>query len=248
MYRRLLVTTSIAAALAATLVAGQAPQAPADTPPLTFRAEVNYVEVDTVVTDNQGNAVTDLTVDDFEVREDGRPQEVTAFAMVNLPIERPERPLFGDAPIEPDVQSNAAVEGRIYAIVLDDLHTRFTNTIRVKQALRTFIEERFGSNDLAAVVYTSGRVSAGQEFTNNPRLLLAAIDKFSGRNLRSEALEINDGDRVWRSESVRPVGHSDGSARVRAGAECPQHAKCLAAVGRVHGRHSGTAEVDLVRQ
>lgn len=192
MYRRLLVTTSIAAALAATLVAGQAPQAPADTPPLTFRAEVNYVEVDTVVTDSQGNAVTDLTVDDFEVREDGRPQEVTAFAMVNLPIERPERPLFADAPIEPDVQSNAAVEGRIYAIVLDDLHTRFTNTIRVKQALRTFIEERFGSNDLAAVVYTSGRVSAGQEFTNNPRLLLAAIDKFSGRNLRSEALEIND--------------------------------------------------------
>ena len=68
-------------------------------------------------------------------------------------------------------------EGRIYTIVLDDLHTRFTNTPRVQRALREFIEQRFGANDLAAVVYTSGRTNAGQEFTNNPQLLLAAIDR-----------------------------------------------------------------------
>jgi len=169
-----------------------AQQAPADTPPPTFRVEVNYVEVDAVVTDAQGNAVTDLTIEDFEVREDGRPQKVTAFSTINLPIERAERPLFAKAPIEPDVQINTSAEGRIYTIVLDDLHTTFTNTPRVRRALRTFIEESFGSNDLAAVVYTSGRTTAGQEFTNNPRLLLAAIDRFSGRNLRSEALEIAD--------------------------------------------------------
>lgn len=176
---------------AATLAAQAPPQqAPTDTPPPTFRVEVNYVEVDAVVTDAQGNAVTDLKLEDFEVREDGQPQKVTAFSTINLPIERPERPLFADAPIEPDVQINTAAEGRIYTIVLDDLHTTFTNTPRVRRALRTFIEENFGSNDLAAVVYTSGRTTAGQEFTNNPRLLLAAIDRFSGRNLRSEALEI----------------------------------------------------------
>ena len=174
--------------------AQQAPpqQAPPDTPPPTFRVEVNYVEVDAVVTDAQGNAVTDLTIDDFEVREDNRPQKVTAFSIVNLPIQRPERPLFAEAPIEPDVQVNTAAEGRIYMIVLDDLQTAFTSTPRVKRALRTFIETNFGSNDLAAVVYTSGRTTAGQEFTNNPRLLLAAVDRFSGRNLRSEALEIAD--------------------------------------------------------
>ena len=178
--------------LCAATLAAQAPppQAPTDTPPPTFRVEVNYVEVDAVVTDAQGNAVTDLRLEDFEVREDGRPQKVTAFSTINLPIERAERPLFAAAPIEPDVQINTAAEGRIYTIVLDDLHTTFTNTPRVRQALRRFIEENFGLNDLAAVVYTSGRTTAGQEFTNNPRLLLEAIDRFSGRNLRSEALEI----------------------------------------------------------
>ena len=192
MHRRVFLSTLSALVFAATLVAQQSPPAPVDTPPPTFRLEVNYVEVDTVVTDSQGNAVTDLTLDDFEVREDGRPQKVTAFTTVNLPIERAVRPLFADAPIEPDVQGNTSAEGRIYTIVLDDLHTSFTNTPRVRRALRAFIEERFGVNDLAAVVYTGGRTTAGQEFTNNPRLLLAAIDRFTGGNLRSEALEIND--------------------------------------------------------
>jgi VWFA-related protein len=159
---------------------------------VTFRAEVNYVEVHAVVTDAQGRIVTDLTQADFEVLEDGRPQKVSAFSLVNLPIERGVRPLFAGAPIEPDVQSNIAVDGRIYLIVLDDLHTSFPNTTRVKRFLRDFIERNFGVNDLAAVVYTSGRATAGQEFTNNPRLLLEAIDRFSGRRLRSEALELAD--------------------------------------------------------
>ena len=190
---RMPVAGLLGAVCAATLAAqAPPPQAPPDTPPPTFQVEVNYVEVDAVITDPQGNAVTDLTVDDFEVREDGQPQEVTAFSVVNLPIERPERPLFTEAPIEPDVQNNTAAEGRIYMIVLDDLHIGFARTPRVQLALRTFIEENFGSNDLAAVVFTSGRSTDGQDFTNSRRLLLAAIDRFSGRNLRSEALEIAD--------------------------------------------------------
>ena len=111
--------------------------------------------------------------------EDGKPQKVTAFSLVNIPIERAERPLFAGQPIEPDVQTNEHVEGRIYLIVLDDLHTDFTRTPRVKAAARRFIEQNFGTNDLAAVVFT-GRGEDAQDFTNNPRLLLAAIDKFNG--------------------------------------------------------------------
>ena len=200
----------IAVAIAALLAAGAAAQAPAfaqgsggasppaqgsgaaSPPPVTFRVEINYVEVDAVVTDLQGRVVTDLSQADFEVLEDGRPQKIAAFSLVNLPVDRPERPLFAGAPIEPDVQTNTAADGRIYMIVLDDLHTSFANTARVKMFLRDFIERSFGVNDLAAVVYTSGRATAGTEFTNNPRLLLDAIDKFSGRRLRSEALELSD--------------------------------------------------------
>jgi VWFA-related protein len=170
---------------------GGAGQPPAETqPPVTFRAEVNYVEVDARVFDAQGRFVTGLSAGDFQVLEDGRPQTVTVFSLVNIPVERAERPLFAAAPIEPDVQSNTrGYDGRVYLIVLDDLHTHPLRTIRVRQAAREFVQRFVGANDIAAVVHTSGRADAGQEFTANPRLLLEAIDRFSGRKLRSSTLE-----------------------------------------------------------
>ncbi len=186
----------LVAALGAALAAQQqpAPQPPADQPPVTFRVEVNYVEVDAFVTDAQGNPVTDLTASDFDVFEDGKPQKVSAFSLVNIPIERAERPLFAGKAIEPDVQTNEHLEGRIYLLVLDDIHTDFTRSPRVKAAARRFIEQNFGINDLAAVVYT-GRSDASQDFTNNPRLLIQAIEKFNGRKLRSATINRIEGAR-----------------------------------------------------
>lgn len=181
-----------------------APQAPPETPPVTFRVEVNYVEVDALVTDGDGNVVSDLTAGDFEILEDGKPQKISTFSLVNLPIERADRPLFAPAPIEPDVQSNTAVDGRMYVIVLDDYHVDLTRGPRVKAAMRRFIERNFGVNDLAAVVYTGGRAVDGQDFTNNPRLLLASIDKFIGRKLRSSTLERID--QFNRSAGFRQQG------------------------------------------
>ena len=173
-----------------------APQTPVvDQPPVTFRVEVNYVEVDAFVTDAQGNAVNNLTENDFDVLEDGKPQKVSSFSLVNIPIERAERPLFAGKAIEPDVQTNEHLEGRIYLMVLDDVHTDFSRSPRVKAAARRFFQENFGTNDLAAVVYT-GRSDASQDFTNNATLLMAAVDKFTGRKLRSTTLQRIEGARV----------------------------------------------------
>jgi VWFA-related protein len=189
------------AALSGGLLAAQqqpAPETPtpqADQPPVSFRVEVNYVEVDAVVTDAQGMPISNLTKNDFEIYEDGKKQDVATFSLVNIPIERAERPLFASAPVEADVQSNDHVEGRIYLIVLDDVHTDLTRTPRVKAAATRFIETNFGTNHLAAVVYT-GRAGDGQDFTNNPRLLINSINKFNGRKLRSGTLNRIEGARV----------------------------------------------------
>lgn len=183
----------IAAALGGVLPAAQQQPAPtpeqaqAEVPQVTFRVEVNYVEVDAIVTDGQGNPVTNLTKNDFELFEDGRRQDIASFSLVSIPIERAEQALFATTPIEADVQTNEHVEGRIYLLVLDDLHTDASRTARVKAAARRFIDQNFGTNDLAAVVFT-WRSALGQDFTNNKRMLIAAIDKFNGGKLRSETL------------------------------------------------------------
>jgi VWFA-related protein len=186
-----------------------APQPPQDTqqPPVTFRAEVNYVEVDARVFDAQGKFVSGLSVGDFQLFEDGKPQKVTVFARVNLPLERAERPLFASKPVEPDVQTNLSTrEGRVYLIVLDDLHVHPLRSSQVKRAARQFVERYVGANDMAAVVSTGGRDDTAQDFTTNQRLLLNAIDKFMGRKLRSSVLnriEEEARTRGFRSENER---------------------------------------------
>jgi VWFA-related protein len=166
------------------LVAGQNPT-PAPPQP-TFKVRVDYVEVDVVVTDRQGNLVRDLKKEDFQVLEDGKNQTISAFTTVDIPIERADRPLFAASPIEPDVRTNERpFDGRVYVMVIDDLHTRFGRSQRVKLAAKQFIEQRLGANDLMAVVHTAGLTTANQEFTNNRKLLLAAVDRTQGRKLDS---------------------------------------------------------------
>ena len=179
------------AAVAVLLVCGAAalpadqnppPAAPApQTQQPTFKLRVDYVEVDVVVSDRQGNLVRDLKKEDFQVLEDGKPQSISAFSLVDIPIERAERPLFAASPIEPDVKTNERpFDGRVYVMVIDDLHTRAGRSIRVKLAAKQFIERRLGANDLMAIVHTSGPIDANQEFTNNKKLLLAAVEKTLG--------------------------------------------------------------------
>ena len=56
---------------------GQDPQRP------TFRTEANFVRVDVYPTSG-GKPLTDLSRDDFEVLEDGRPQTLATFEHVRV--------------------------------------------------------------------------------------------------------------------------------------------------------------------
>ena len=87
----------------------QSPQPRTAQPPVTFRVEVNYVEIDASVTDAEGNFVRNLTKDDFQVVEDGKKQTLTAFSMVDIPIARPDPPLYSKTAITPDVLSTATM-------------------------------------------------------------------------------------------------------------------------------------------
>ena len=174
--------------------------------PRTFRAGVEAVEIDVRVVDEQGNLVTGLARDDFEVFENGVRQQVTAFTALDVPfVPRPAA-----AAIEPDVQTNRTpFNGRLYMLVLDDLHTHPLQSNRVKRAVRRFLDEHFAANDRAALVVTSGSTEASQEVTSSRAALLAALDRFSGRKIRSSTLERIDyyymnRDVLEREDNGRP--------------------------------------------
>jgi VWFA-related protein len=174
--------STLALILLAILAQTPAPQQP----PFTFKVEVNYVEIDAHVTDADGHFVRTLTKEDFQVLEDGKPQALTVFSMVDIPIERVDPPLFAAAAIPPDVVSNRKpFEGRVFVLVLDDLQTRFSRTARTRAAARQFIERYVGANDVVAVVNTSGFGKGTQDFTSNRALALKAIDAAMGNKAES---------------------------------------------------------------
>jgi len=189
MKRYLLVALALAFASGAPtpVLKAQDPQGP---PSVTFQVEVNYVDVDAVVTDEKGNFVGGLKKEDFEVFEDGKPQKVEMFSDVEIPLTKIERFLAEGRPVTSDSQSNRQpFTGRLYVIILDDQDVAAMRTSAVKKAAKDFVDRYMGANDMAAVIHTSGRTDAAQEFTNNKQLLNAAIDKFIGRRMRSLTLE-----------------------------------------------------------
>lgn len=170
----------------------------------TFTVNVNVVDVDVTVKDAQGNFVAGLTADDFEVLEDGKPQAIQTFSYIELPAERPDRFRFAGQPVPADVRSNRDAEsGRVYIIILDDLNVAPLRTAAVRRHAREFIEGHFGPHDLAAVVVTSGRKDAAQEFTSDPALLLRAVDNFFGQRLRPAEMERLDN--YYQNQLLAPL-------------------------------------------
>ena len=196
-FTTLLVGLVLAAAFGAQTPAQPSAQTAAPpTPEVTFKVEVNYVEQDVRVVDRNGNFVRGLKQEDFQVLEDGRPQKVQTFGLVDIPNTRPRKPLYlepGAPPIEPDVAVNKQVlDGRLYLVVLDDYHVAPLRSQNVKNLARRFVLEKLGPDDQAAVVVTSGQMRASQDFTQNRRLLLEAIDNFVGQKLPSSAVLRNE--------------------------------------------------------
>ena len=150
MRRFALTRVAIVAALGCVAATSAIGQAPSQTPQLpTFRTGVRVVEVDVVVRDRDGKFVDNLTTDDFEILEDGEPQEIQHLSVVNLPVERAEG---GAATVTADpallsAESPIADVGRLYVMILDS-----GPIDRVRTIANQFIEEFLGPSDLMAVV------------------------------------------------------------------------------------------------
>ena len=147
-----------------------------------FRTGINFVRVDVIVTDRDGNPVVDLEPEDFEVLEDGVPQSIETFRLVQVADVTPGKPDVLP-PVRNRSQEESAAERddvRLIAIFLDDYHVKREMGLRVREPLVNFIRMRLGPNDLIALMYPLTPVSA-LRFTNNHESIIRAIESFEGR-------------------------------------------------------------------
>jgi VWFA-related protein len=164
---------------------GPVPQQQTRSEDAVIRINVNLVQVDAVVTDSKGRAVTDLTKDDFEVFQDKRPQTITAFNFINVrnPAIRTDRsaptarPRGGpNVPPPPSISLRPEQIRRTIALVVDDLGLSWDSTIHVKDSLKKWVDTQMQPGDLVAVIRTSAGMGSLQQFTGDKRLLYKAID------------------------------------------------------------------------
>jgi VWFA-related protein len=79
-----LLALAILVALFTAAVPSMDAQTPAGQPRPVFRANTQLVSVDVIVRDGSGNVVRGLTAADFEVLEDGKPQEIRSFSFEEI--------------------------------------------------------------------------------------------------------------------------------------------------------------------
>jgi VWFA-related protein len=151
----------------------------------TFKTGINYVRVDAIISDKQGNPIKDLKLEDFDVTEDGKPQKVDSFRFINLgnateqqlATTQPQREIRTVA----DEEAEASREDvRIFVIFLDDYHVRLGNSLAVKGPLEKFLQTQLGPNDLIAAMYPLQSVNDVQ-LTRDHDAVARAIQEFQGR-------------------------------------------------------------------
>jgi VWFA-related protein len=150
-------------------------------PPLpTFKAGINFVRVDVIASTSKGEPVLDLKKEDFLVTEDGKPQTVDSFKLINLDQitdttpPRQIKSLF-------DEESEAQREDvRLFAIFLDDYHTRRGGAMYVRGQLANFVRTQLRPSDMVALMYPLTPIS-DVVMSRNFEVIAHAIEQFDGR-------------------------------------------------------------------
>jgi VWFA-related protein len=188
---------------AAQAQAQEAPAAPTAQPGEVFveTIDVNLVNVDVFVTDKQGNRVTGLTVDDFELLEDGRPVQITNFYAVEAG--RPRAPVPETAPAEEPGSPPEAAElppvpeaQRLHLIIyLDNFFLKPFSRNRVIAQVRRFLHDRVGTGDRVMLVTAQQKMQVRHPFTTELGPILSELD----------AIEVESGFAVQAESARRQV-------------------------------------------
>lgn len=110
-----------------------------------FKIGTNLVVVPVVIVDGKGAMVQGLTVEDFRVREDGKPVAIESFTA-------------------PRVEPDSPDQSRFIVVALDNLSTRAEMAYRVKNIANRFVD-KLGPYDVMSVISISG----GKATTTNSK-------------------------------------------------------------------------------
>ena len=151
-------------------------------PQPTFRAGVTLVTTDVIVRDEDGLFLPDLTRDDFEIFEDGIPQEIASLTLVHggrvFDQLQPPPPARAGI-ILPTARPQNETAGRIFILFVDDLHLVTSLTPKVRQIAMQIADNLIHEGDLFGIIST-GPSSLSIDMTYDHQVLRDAINRITG--------------------------------------------------------------------
>jgi VWFA-related protein len=146
----------------------------------TFRSGRDLVSVDVVVRDRSGNVVKGLTAADFEVREDGRPQEILGFSYQEISdaaatpmttellagVEEKMADPATAAPPKP-LTSQELAGRRLMVLLFDTSSMQPEDVQRAVDSASKYVAEQMTAADLIAVATVSTTLNVLADFTGD---------------------------------------------------------------------------------
>ena len=178
--KRFAVQIAVLPILAAAFVGAQQPS-PSSDPGLVFRVTTRIVLVDAIVLDKEGNPVQGLKADDFTLTEDGARQRITSFFERTAESARRAPPPVLPPHVttnRPAVTQTNGESGTAAVLLLDGLNTPPQSQIYVKQEMLRFLARQYDPKTKLAVIALTNKLTVLQDFTQEPLLLRAALDRY----------------------------------------------------------------------
>jgi VWFA-related protein len=151
----------------------------------TFQSKVNLVLVPVVVRDGQGRAIGDLTKDDFQLFDKGKPQTIASFSVMKrgslAPATQPAEAATGGGVAATSPSQPPPAPERYVAYLFDDLNIDFGDLVGVKKAASRHMASGLQPSDRAAIYTTSGQTTL--DFTDNKTKLQETLAQLKVRSM-----------------------------------------------------------------
>jgi VWFA-related protein len=149
---------------------------------VTFKSSTELVLIPTVVNDKSGAYISSLKKEEFSLKQDGKSYPIAVFEEVKT---NPARLLrsAGEHETFSNFESGSSEYHRFNIIVLDFVNTPFADQASARNALVKFLSEVAESNEpMCLLALTRGGLTLLHDFTDDPKLLAAALRQATSNN------------------------------------------------------------------
>ncbi len=165
-----------------------------------FRSARELISIDVIVRDRDGNIVRGLTQADFELHEDGRPQQLETFTFqeisdkpaavsagatdllggVEAKMAAPDRGSRTTDPGSPAPMTSEALAGRRLIVLLFDTSSMQPEDVqRAVDSARKFVKDQMNAADLVAVATVASTLDVLTDFSGERERVDAALGRLA---------------------------------------------------------------------